>query len=89
MPVLAVADDVILIERDGKQHFLVCSSKNLRTHGGHSSFRRHLGAKQTPYSRACQLSWGIWKEAFDLEHKGSLLYARLSIRQFIPGIHYC
>ena len=30
MPVLAVADDVILIERDGKQRFLVCNSKNLK-----------------------------------------------------------
>lgn len=48
--VLAVADDVILIERDGKQHFLVCTSKNLRTHGGQSSFRRHLGAKRTPHT---------------------------------------
>lgn len=50
MPAIAVADDVILIERDGKQHFLVCTSKKLGTHGGQASFRRHLGAKQTPYT---------------------------------------
>lgn len=50
MPAIAVADDVILIERDGKQHFLVCTSKNLGTLGGQARSRWHLGAKQTPYA---------------------------------------